>query len=66
MKQADFQYSPCPAPHPGLVRCHGDDVQLHAEVADRLRQLAESLSTGEIGYEWYTELSRRELARVGW
>lgn len=60
-----FTFAPPSAPHPELVATYGaDGPQL--VVIDRLRQLTEALSTGAIGFEWWTELTRRELILVGW
>lgn len=62
----EFTYAPVSAPHPELVACYGPDAHTEFEVIDHLRQLTEALRTGSIGFEWFTALSQRELARVGW
>lgn len=36
------------------------------EVIGHLAQLTADLTVGRIGFEWFTCLSQRELARVGW
>jgi len=60
----DYRFRPAPAPSPELAGLGYSPSQLRAVA--RLRQLAESLSTGSIGLEWYSYLSQRELHRVGW
>jgi len=62
----EFSFAPASAPHPELVACYGPESQLEFEVVDHLCQLTEALRTGRIGFEWWTALTRAELARVGW
>ena len=62
---AEFVFSPVVSPDPELVRCYGPDAP-EIEVIGHLRQLVDALARGAIGLEWYCDLSRRELARVGW
>ena len=60
----DFKFQPSQPPCAELHLLAYSPLEL--EVIDHLRQLTEALVSGTIGFEWYTGLSQRELARVGW
>jgi hypothetical protein len=49
-----------------MIRVYGPEAHAEFEVIDHLRQLTAALVAGSIGFEWWTDLTRRELARVGW
>lgn len=60
-----FNFAPVTTAPSATLLAVGYDA-LHLEVIDHVTQLAAALTRGEIGFEWYTELSQIELARVGW
>jgi hypothetical protein len=62
----DFRFAPTPIPSPELEACYGHGAVTEFEVIDHLGQLADALRSGSIGFEYFSALSRRELARVGW
>jgi hypothetical protein len=62
--EGDYRFRPRGTPHPELLLLGYDEERL--EAVSRIQQLAESLANGTIGFEWFTHLSRIELARIGW
>lgn len=63
---ARFTFRACASPTPEWLACHGPGREAEWMIACHLQQLVSALATGTIGFEWYTELSQQELARIGW
>lgn len=63
---ADYRFRPCADPSPEWLVCHGPGRESEWMIACHLQQLMADLLSGAIGFEWYTELSQQELARIGW
>ena len=61
---SDFPFKSHYPPHPELLTVKYSPEEY--QTIGRVGHLADSLRLGEIGFEWYTALTRLVLKSVGW
>jgi len=62
-EKPNFSYKSI-SPDPELEYLDYDDDTL--EAISHIKQLADALSKGWIGFEWFTELIKPEISKAGW